>query len=585
VDEMSTQQTTDQRSPGTGRWVWALLVASALLVGLALLAGPVTAQTDQPNVTTGANTTVPDDLVASSSPDPPSDRLGWENGVWYNATLNVTQSDGIQSAELRALTARTMARIEQIRGLEFDRTPPVRLITRDQQRAESEDRANFTSTEATRLNVGYEALLLINETTDAVDSQQALVGSGVGAYYSPATGNITMISPRNGTLRIQENVLSQELFHAQQDQQFNVSNEYETIEDRNAALGVIEGDANYVQYLYEQRCDDAWEGTCYVAERQGQPSIPPALNIGMYQLFLQPYNSGVDFVRDRHRQRGWEAVNTLYQRLPASTEQTIHPPTYPEDVPPNLTVSDRSSDAWTTLTSDGERVTATYGEAGLYVSLVYPALETQGRSQVIPVRSHVNIDRTTGQLRRPVAYNYSSPLTTGWDGDRLVPYRSTASGSNETAYVYETAWDSEAEAREFADGYRELLGYHNADPVDGRADTFRIPENTEFADAFYVNRSGTRVTIVNAPTVEGLSAIRPGAAPQVPNGSDGSDSDDGDDGDDGENTDATGTPTADATPTETNGTASPTPGASGPGFGIVAAVLALVTLLGVTHRR
>jgi hypothetical protein len=53
----------------------------------------------------GARYSVSDPVVESDAPDPPSDRLCWENGVWANATLSVDQSDGITGAELEAVVA------------------------------------------------------------------------------------------------------------------------------------------------------------------------------------------------------------------------------------------------------------------------------------------------------------------------------------------------------------------------------------------------------------------------------------------------------------------------------------------------
>ncbi len=518
---------------------------------------------------------------AAVPPDPPDDRLGWENGVWYNETLDITRSDGYNDSELDAVVARTMARLERVRGLEFERTPPVRLISQGQQRTET--REQFTDVNRTSriaLNTQYEALLMINESTNAVESQQALFGGGVSGYYNASGRNITLVSPANGTLQLQEPVLAQELFHAQQDQYFNLSTNISTIEERNARNGIVEGDANYVQYLYEQRCQGAWNGTClgYNGSDQQQAQEPPAnLSIGMVQLYLQPYNSGVAFVRERQRSDGWQAVTDVYDNPPASTEQTIHPDKYPTDEPTNLTVPDRSSDAWEPLRENGERVTGSVGEAGLFVSLWLPSFENRmqartGQEAVIPFRTHIRADPITGEPKRPVTYNYDHPITAGWDDDKLVPYVSTGDDSNETGYVYETAWDSAADAREFRDGYVELLQYHGATAVEDRASTYRIPEGSEFADAFRVVQHGTQVTIVNAPTVDALSGVRQPS----------------DDATTGSSVDSSGpTRTENESNTAANGTQEPdtTTSESGPGFGLGSALVALAVLLGSRFGR
>jgi outer membrane protein assembly factor BamB len=488
-----------------------LLTLGIGIVALPMVCGTATATASNGSVsdavvTTTGNFTVSESVVASDDPDPASDRLGWENGVWANATLSVDQAGGIDQTELEAVVARTMARVESIRGLEFDRTPPVRVLLTDEQQSAVagglfED-GTFGQTERTLLNAQYEALFLINESRDAVESRRALSGA-VNGYYRPATGNVTMVSPNSTVRQVREAILAQELFHAQQDTQFDLP-DVETIEERNTRNSYVEGDANYVQTLYEQRCGSDWSGTCYRPDRTSIPDISD-VNDGMEKLFRQPYESGYQFVSDRHQQLGWGAVDSLYENPPASTEQVIHPESDGEDEPTELRVTDRSTDAWQPLTVDGERVTGSVGEPGLYVSLLSPAFSSFRGGDIIPIENHQRDDP------EGATYRYDHPTTAGWDGDRLVPYVATA--GNATGYVSETAWDTPADAREFHGAYRKLLAYHGADRVPGLANTYRVPESSGFADAFYLNRTGGRLRIVNAPSVDGLSAVSQGAAP------------------------------------------------------------------------
>lgn len=488
-----------------GGWKLVATLAVGVLMfcaGVVFIAGPATASEGVTG--TSSNITVSASVVESDAPDPSSDQLGWEHGVWANATLAIDQSDGITEAELEAVVARTMARVEAVRGIEFERTPPVRILLPREQQSESETRT-YSDAERTLLNQQYEALFFINESRDAVASQRALLGGAVNGYYSPETGNVTMVSPDSSVRQIREGVLAQELFHAQQDTQFDLP-AVGTIEQRNTRNSYVEGDANYVQNLYEKRCEADWHGTCYRPERDSPPDLS-GLNSGMFDLFQQPYQSGYEFVRDRHQQAGWEAVTSLYEQPPASTEQVIHPEKYGTDQPSDLRVSDRSTEAWQPLRAGGDRVTGSVGEAGLYLSLLYPATQTAGQAEIIPLDNH-----RVGGFDDPVRSNYAHPATAGWDGDRLLPY--TTANGNATGYVYETVWDTPADARQFHGAYRELLAYHDADPVPGLANTYRIPERDGFTDAFYVNRTADRVRISNAPTVQALSGIRSGAAPE-----------------------------------------------------------------------
>jgi len=125
---------------------------------LGILAGGAAA--DDTVTRTGSNVTVEDQVIKSDIPDPPTDTLGWEHGVWANATLSIDQSDGINGTELEAVVARTMARVETVRQIEFDRTPPVRVIFQQQQRNESGE-MTYSEANRTLLNAQYETLFLI----------------------------------------------------------------------------------------------------------------------------------------------------------------------------------------------------------------------------------------------------------------------------------------------------------------------------------------------------------------------------------------------------------------------------------------
>jgi hypothetical protein len=79
---------------------------------------------------------------------------------------------------------------------------------------------------------------------------------------------------------------------------------------------------------------------------------------------------------------------------------------------------------------------------------------------------------------------------------------------NETGqlgYVWRLTWDSPQDAREFIDGYLQVLDYWGGEQVD--PETYRIPAGG-FEDAFHVSVDGRNVTIVNAPTVGQLNDVR-----------------------------------------------------------------------------
>ena len=597
---------------------------SAVVVGLVVLsavaAAPAAAAaapaddatTDRSPSTTGVGAT--DDAATASEhdacellangtahDDPDEDRLGWENGCWYNESIDVDRSDGLNDTELDAVVGRAMARVERIRELEFNETVPVEVISREEFRETRE--FNSTTNNTLHQNVKWEAMLMVGEDTDAVSVQESNTGATVGGYYSPREERIVIVSENTTSPKMDEVTLSQELFHALQDQRFNISSfDQYTQELHNARDGIIEGDGNFVDRLYGQRCDAEWD--CLLPQStQGGGGSADSIHFGMYFVTFQPYSDGPNFVGQIYREGGWEAVNAVYENPPASTEQTIHPEKYGEDEPTNVTVADRSNEEWSVPQLENGTVDyAEFGEAGLATMLFYPTYESSGQaSPVVDVRSFFNYTEN-GEISADDPFNYTTEYTDGWDGDTLYPYVTEDSAeTNETGYVWKTAWDSESDAADFVEGYTMLLEYRGAQPVDGHANTYRIPDG-EYADAFYVNHTGSTVTLVNAPTVEELSEVRAGAAPEDSGGEAETPTDTAAATD--EPTDQPTTePGDEETATDDGATETPLPAdgdagdgdstddrmettasASGPGFGVTAALVALA-LAGLALRR
>ncbi|WP_227352827.1 Hvo_1808 family surface protein [Haladaptatus salinisoli] len=463
--------------------------------------------------TPGAPASGPTEVV--HPPDPNSDVLGWENGYWYNETVNVTRGDGLNDSEMDAVVNRSMARVEKIRKLEFEKPVPVKVISREQFRKQQ---ANQTTPAKRQLfdNVKFESLMMIGESTDSVAVQSKNSGTSVGGYYSPKKKSIVVISSNNGAPKMDELTLGHELLHALQDQKFGIgSYDQSTRERHNAIDGLIEGDSNYLQYLYKQRCQNQWKGTCLTPNKSQNVGGGQLANIGPYLLKYQPYSDGPPFVKQIRENRGWKGVNALYENPPASTEQVIHPKKYRSDRPAQVTVRDRTSNGWKRLKPKGRPNFGEVGEAGLFTMFMYPYYESQGNTQIIPAQQFFNTKGNGRSLDEFDPLNYRSKPTEGWDGDKIVVYTNDNAKRNETGYVFKTKWDSKKDAKEFVAAYEKLLKYRKAKRVDGRRNTWTMPTKTGFGDAFYVQQRGNTVVIVNAPTVSDLSDVRSGAAPKA----------------------------------------------------------------------
>jgi len=433
--------------------------------------------------------------------DPDGDPLGWEDGAWYDESIAVDQSDGLNDTELNVSLARTKARVEYVRCLEFEEDVPVEVISRDEFR---DRQLNRSVSPALRTfdNAKFEALFLIGEDQDSIAVQNANRATAVLGYYDPRNDTIVLVSENRSMLRIDEVTLAHELVHALQDARWNLTDEPfgEKLRDQaNANDGLVEGDASFVDYLYGQRCDGAWSETCLEQERGTAGELA---NIGVYFLKFQPYSDGPAFVRLAHEFGGWEAVNAIYDDPPESTEQVIHVRRYGQDEPTNVTLDDEAGEEWTRVRPPDRPDYASVGESGIASMFVYPLYHSEGQTQLVPPSEWLNTNRTGGvQEFDPLHYdvNYSE----GWDGDRIHVYRNDA---DEIAYVWRIAWDSPQDAQEFVAGYGRLLRYWGGEQVEPGT---WVVEDGAFEDAFRVSVEGTTVTIVNAPTREDLETVRP----------------------------------------------------------------------------
>lgn len=411
--------------------------------------------------------------------------IGWVDGYRYDDSLDVDPADGLNDSELSAYVARTKARVEKIRGLNFEESVPVEVISRAEYRSRSGDGSTSPEVAAFRNQV-WEAQFLVGEDTDAGDALEAVYGSSVQGYYSPGAGEIVLVSNTPNNLTVDRRTLVHELTHALQDQHLGLNTGAPTIDQRRARQGATEGDANYVQYRYEDRCGDEWECLALpVASRSGSGDYDE----GVFVALFQPYSEGPAFVDSLRERGGWDLVNeAIASRHPASTEQTTHPAKFGRDQPRSVRVADRSSARWSRF-GDGEPGRETVGEASLYAAFW---------SNGIIDHDHLSSDDDPDSR-----YNYSHPITHGWDGDTIVPYQTE---DGQFGYVFASVWDGEENATEFREAYeRMLVEAHNATEV--RDGVYRIPEDDPFDDAFRVSQEGDRVVVVNAPSVDELDGV------------------------------------------------------------------------------
>ena len=519
-----------------GRWL--------ALLGLLVLAGTLAAGT----------------AAAAPPDDPGSDVLGWENGYWHNESIAVDQSDGLDDAEREAFVSRAMARVEVIREREFVQSVPVEVIPRSEY-------GNRTSGDANESYSGWnnqvwEALFVVGENQNVVDVLHSTSTSATSGAYFITDDEIKIITDTPEQPQIARGTLVHELVHAQQDQYVDLANEtYQgtTQDEQLATNGLIEGEANFVEDRYEERCGAEWE--CVALPSSGSGSgggggSGGQTNVGVLVTLYHPYSDGPPYVHSLVEAGGWSAVEAKYDSPPNSTEQIIH---HTEEAPVPLDVPSNARNGWEPFPGQGLNGTDTVGEASIFTMLW-----NQARASGAETIPSGKLFEASGPYD---TYNYDSVPSAGWANDVIRPYRRTTdAGETEYGYEWTTAWDSEADATQFHAAYRAILTAHDARKVGPRT---WVIDSGPYADAFRIVKEGRRVTIVNAPEVGDLANLRP----DLPALS------------------ATPTTTAQErttpnqrvdTPTSSPG-AETTPPVEQPGFGVLAALSALV-VAGLARR-
>ncbi|WP_101294045.1 Hvo_1808 family surface protein [Halegenticoccus soli] len=426
--------------------------------------------------------------------------IGRVNGYWHNDSIAVDQSDGLNESEMEAYVSRSMARVEHLRDRKFKEPVPVTVVSRDEFRRESAERQSNETFGAWNNQV-WEALFIVGRSNDAQDELGSTYGESVAGYYSPSDDEIKIVSDSPDRPTVDNATLVHELTHAMQDQYYDLSDSRyagETQDGELAADGVVEGEANYVEARYAERCWAEWE--CVPRRGGAGGGSPP--NLGILLTIFQPYSDGPAYVHERYREGGWAAVDAAFADPPVSTEQTIH---RTDEKPVPIEYEDRARNGWRTFPDQGENGSDTAGEASIYAMFWYQARQ-YGADTIDPQ----GLLRNAGRYS---TYNYDAAPSNGWGNDRLFPYRKGSGDDAKYGYVWVTEWDTARDAKEFRDAYLAILDAHDAAAAGGGV---RVVEDGPFADAFRVTRDGTRVTIVNGPTPAAVKDIRPAASEADP---------------------------------------------------------------------
>ena len=240
------------------------------------------------------------------------------------------------SPDAATVYAEIERQVQQIRGLEAKK--PVTPALLDEVQLKRNMTAQFDKDTPPAVVAAteklYQLLGLIPAGSSLRDLYVQLLGSQVAGYYDPETKELYVVSSTGGLGPTERFVFSHEFDHALQDQNFDLKNlGLDSIGQGDAALAhlsVAEGDATLLMTLWAQSNMTPAEmlamATDPVAAEQMQ--ILDKMPVILRETLMFPYTSGLQMVTDAYSAGGWEAVDALYKKPPASTEQVLHADKY-----------------------------------------------------------------------------------------------------------------------------------------------------------------------------------------------------------------------------------------------------------------
>jgi hypothetical protein len=271
--------------------------------------------------------------IALTRSDEPPTRLE-ESGTQAAAPKLDSEELLELSVELSPAVAR---RVEEIRGLEFDKVPKPQVTDSDELRELAEEQIE-KSKAAETLAASDAALKLLGllEPEDSLAEVATETSADAAAYYDPKEKELFLLGDAvPAGAAVAEFILAHELDHALEDQAFRLPKSRPSSDDRILAVSaLVEGSATALMSEYALR---HLAFTDLMNDTGGVEREPPDLpDIVMAQVTFS-YFAGQSFVEELRAAAdgGWDLVDFAYQRrLPASTEQILHPEKYFEDEGP-----------------------------------------------------------------------------------------------------------------------------------------------------------------------------------------------------------------------------------------------------------
>ncbi len=427
-------------------------------------------------------------------------------------TVEEQQTDLSEERLLEAASEIT-EQVVKIRGLQLKSSIPKGVKDRDQLRDMLVERFHDEVSEEqfqAEADV-YRRLGLMDEGIDYKEMMLDLLTEQIAGFYDQHAGELYIMKGLPEAL--QRSTMAHELFHAIQDQHFDIVRLLEPFDPQEnadyslARMALIEGDATVLMFDYElydqghlpQAREESFIDIPRIAaavleldpmqmaavEQLDQPdamdlggSTVPSLTdsaLGtapriVRDTLLFPYIEGMRFVVRARSGRTWKEFDRVYDQPPVSTSQILHPEQYFDGVSP-VDITYSADEAL----PDHRKVYDT----------VFGELKT--RSWLA-----THLGEQSGELPEV------AEISEGWRGDRLHGY---SDGDGSMIVTYLSSWDSEDDAQTFARALdRTLRQRHDSSSAhrvgDHGESWCHRPGNSSDGQRHYIERWGEVVLYI-----------------------------------------------------------------------------------------
>ncbi len=383
-------------------------------------------------------------------------------------------ADGDSAEKLLDEAADIAVEVAEIRGLELQREIDKGIRNRDELRKVLIERLaeEVSDEDVEREGMVFKKLGLMPDDLDYKQTLLDVLTEQIAGFYDQHAEELYIM--QGIPLDLQRPAMAHEIFHAIQDQHFDIQRMVEPLSSKKhgdfalARSALIEGDASVLMIdfsLYEEGIlpredvesvvdiplmanvltqltrEDVGALQQMVPEGSTQDAAPidpsqladsalagaPRV---IRKLLVFPYFGGMRFVISARAGHDWDRVNAVYENAPVSTEQILHPERYfAGDQPVRL-----DFDAQPVLDAE-PTYDSVFGEYQMRLLLEEHLLDEQS-DQAASQRSY--IDRAM----------------LGWDGDRL---RAFEYEDGRLLLTHLSVWDTFEDAQEYFEALGEVM--------------------------------------------------------------------------------------------------------------------------------